>query len=311
MSSAVWPACSSSTTTSRRARLPRTYGVDDLPVIVQDERFDGAEFDHGHQILRDIGLLGDRIVVNGTLGPYLVVGDELVRLRLLNASTARVYDFGFADDRQFALVGDRRRAAAEAGRDEPDPALARRTGRDRGADEAGRADRAAQLPAHQSRGRLGGAFGGGDDSFDVLQLRAATTLRPSPALAGRLGTLEVPDGSDSVRRTVLRSGDDRHQRPEDGDGPDRRDGRPGHRRDLDRTQRTTAPRTTSTSTMCSSRCWRWTARSRRRELRGAKDTVFVPPFKTVEAGDALRAARRTRTLRTCTTVICCTTRTWG
>ena len=44
-------------------------------------------------------------MVNGTLDPYQEVGDELVRLRLLNASTARIYDFGFADDRQFALIG--------------------------------------------------------------------------------------------------------------------------------------------------------------------------------------------------------------
>lgn len=44
-------------------------------------------------------------MVNGTLDPYPEVGDEPVRLRLLNASTARVYDFGFGDDREFALVG--------------------------------------------------------------------------------------------------------------------------------------------------------------------------------------------------------------
>jgi FtsP/CotA-like multicopper oxidase with cupredoxin domain len=43
-------------------------------------------------------------MVNGTMTPYRNVGDELVRLRLLNASTARIYTFGFADDRGFSLV---------------------------------------------------------------------------------------------------------------------------------------------------------------------------------------------------------------
>ncbi|MFF0744421.1 multicopper oxidase family protein [Streptomyces sp. NPDC004111] len=85
--------------------LPKRYGVDDVPVAVQDVTFDGAELDDGKGMMRNTGFLGERTMVNGTLDPYKVVGDELVRLRLLNASTARVYDFGFGDDRAFALVG--------------------------------------------------------------------------------------------------------------------------------------------------------------------------------------------------------------
>ncbi|MFC9944076.1 cupredoxin domain-containing protein [Streptomyces pratensis] len=68
-------------------------------------KFDGAKFDHGHKMLSDTGFLGNRTMVNGTLDPYKEVGDELVRLRWLNASTARIYDFGLSDDREFALIG--------------------------------------------------------------------------------------------------------------------------------------------------------------------------------------------------------------
>jgi FtsP/CotA-like multicopper oxidase with cupredoxin domain len=50
------------------------------------------------------GLLGDKILVNGTYNPYLPVTTSRVRLRILNASTARIYHLAFADDRQFALV---------------------------------------------------------------------------------------------------------------------------------------------------------------------------------------------------------------
>ncbi|MEU5454801.1 cupredoxin domain-containing protein [Streptomyces globisporus] len=78
--------------------------MDDLPVKVQDVTFDGATFDHGHRFLADTGFLGERTMVNGTLDPYAEVGDERVRLRLLNASTARIYTFG-SDDRAFDLVG--------------------------------------------------------------------------------------------------------------------------------------------------------------------------------------------------------------
>ncbi|MEV6432288.1 multicopper oxidase domain-containing protein [Nocardia sp. NPDC051463] len=89
---------------SESLSLPSNYGIDDLPVIVQDVKFRGAVLDSEHAIFRDVGFLGDQTMVNGTLTPYRNVGDELVRLRLLNASPARVYTFGFADNRSFSLV---------------------------------------------------------------------------------------------------------------------------------------------------------------------------------------------------------------
>jgi FtsP/CotA-like multicopper oxidase with cupredoxin domain len=84
--------------------LPRTYGVDDIPVVVQDRRFnEDGQFDIG--VRGSIGAIGDEVLVNGTLGPYLDVSTDVVRLRLLNGSTARTYDFGFADGREFDLIG--------------------------------------------------------------------------------------------------------------------------------------------------------------------------------------------------------------
>jgi len=86
--------------------LPGEYGVDDIPVIVQDKKLTrGGDLSEGGSFLGDVGILGDTIAVNGTVGPYLDVHTERVRLRLLNASNARVYSFGFADGRKFALVG--------------------------------------------------------------------------------------------------------------------------------------------------------------------------------------------------------------
>jgi blue copper oxidase len=67
------------------AALPHRYGVDDVPVIVQDKAFDsGGQLDDGHPFMSDIGVLGDTLVVNGTVGPFHEVRSELVRLRLLN-----------------------------------------------------------------------------------------------------------------------------------------------------------------------------------------------------------------------------------
>jgi blue copper oxidase len=86
--------------------LPDTYGLDDIPVIVQDMKFtDGRQLDESAGLFAPIGRLGDHIVVNGTVDPHHVVTTERVRLRLLNASTARTYNFGFHDARGFDLVG--------------------------------------------------------------------------------------------------------------------------------------------------------------------------------------------------------------
>lgn len=178
--------------------LPTTYGVDDLPVIVQDVAFDGAKFDHGPTSLETVGFLGDQTMVNGTLAPYQNVRDELVRLRLLNASTARVYTFGFDDDRRFSLI------ATDGGLLERPTALGRLT-----LSPGERAEIVVRMnPGERTVLRshptptgifLERRLGGNDDSFDVLQLRAATSLRPSPEPPAALAEPETPDGSDAVR----------------------------------------------------------------------------------------------------------------
>ena len=83
--------------------LPRTYGVDDIPVIVQDRTFSPQNqlvFNPG-----GAGAGGNTIIVNGTVAPFAEVGANLVRLRLLNGSGARVYQFGFSDNRSFHMIG--------------------------------------------------------------------------------------------------------------------------------------------------------------------------------------------------------------
>lgn len=77
--------------------LPRTYGLDDFPIAVQDKRFNAA----GQFIFAPYG---DSILVNGTPHPFLQCPAQVVRLRIANASTARYYPFGFADNRPFHVI---------------------------------------------------------------------------------------------------------------------------------------------------------------------------------------------------------------
>lgn len=78
--------------------LPRNYGYDDFPIILQDRSYDA-----GNQFL--VNTLGDSMLVNGTARPYLNVPGQMVRMRILNASAARVYNLGFSDNRTFYVIG--------------------------------------------------------------------------------------------------------------------------------------------------------------------------------------------------------------
>lgn len=79
--------------------LPRTYGVDDFPVIIQSKCFD---------ILNQIAIatvFDTTMMVNGTLNPYLQVPAQVVRLRLLNGSSDRSYLIGLSNNMNFHLIG--------------------------------------------------------------------------------------------------------------------------------------------------------------------------------------------------------------
>jgi FtsP/CotA-like multicopper oxidase with cupredoxin domain len=86
--------------------LPATYGVDDLPIVLQDKRFArGGEVSYQPDMM-DImhGFQGDTLVVNGVIDPVASVPAGFVRLRVLNAANARNFDLRFADRRPFFVI---------------------------------------------------------------------------------------------------------------------------------------------------------------------------------------------------------------
>jgi blue copper oxidase len=167
--------------------LPHRYGIDDIPVVVQDRNFDGDRLDFSPSRL-GMGILGRSIVVNGTLAPYQEVTTERVRLRLLNGSNARVYQFAFADRRSFALVGtDGGLLPAPVTTDHVLLSPAERAEIVVTVRPGERVVLRSDPPALGTP--VGRLFGGGD-AFDVLQLRAAAVLAPSPDVPDRL--VEVP-----------------------------------------------------------------------------------------------------------------------
>lgn len=185
--------------------LPEDYGVDDIPLIVQDKRFaDDGSFDHGEPSFSGLGILGDHLLVNGTHDPHLEVTTDRVRLRLLNAATGRVFNFGFDDDRSFELVatdggllaaphtttrlqlspGERAEIVVEV---RPDDATVLRS-----------------YPPDLGVDGFQGRFSGGSDTFDVLQLRPAKELDARPPPPANTSTSVGPDPDAA---TVTRSFD--------------------------------------------------------------------------------------------------------
>jgi blue copper oxidase len=89
--------------------LPRTFGVDDLPLILQDRTFDSdgsIEYDSKTLDALDIayGARGDTVIVNGAVTPVAKVPPGVVRLRLLNAANAQNFELRFSDQRIFQVI---------------------------------------------------------------------------------------------------------------------------------------------------------------------------------------------------------------
>ena len=175
--------------------LPRDYGIDDFPLIVQDRNFDRSgrmTYDLGMMDMMR-GFRGNEVLVNGVIRPKLTVPAGLVRLRILNASNARMYDFGFTDGRRFHQVAsDGGLLPAPVATDGLQLAPA-----ERAEIVVDFSDRSAVRLV--SRAMSGGMMGGGGDaapldvmSFDVGDATASGPARLPASLPAELPDLGAP-----------------------------------------------------------------------------------------------------------------------
>jgi bilirubin oxidase len=81
--------------------LPRTYGVDDIPLMLTSRSFD----DDNQFVLTETTPYGDELLANGTLHAEVALPAQMVRLRILNGEIERVYRLGFEDGRTFHVIG--------------------------------------------------------------------------------------------------------------------------------------------------------------------------------------------------------------
>ncbi|MBF0785998.1 cell division protein FtsQ [Muribacter muris] len=87
---------------SRKAALPNKYGVNDIPLILQDQLFNKE----GVQVLdrQAKQFFGKRLFTNGKASPYVNVPRGWVRLRLVNASLSRTYNLALDNAKPLYLI---------------------------------------------------------------------------------------------------------------------------------------------------------------------------------------------------------------
>jgi suppressor of ftsI len=176
---------------------------------VQDKTFTAdGQLDHRSGVFSPTGMLGDTILVNGTIRPYLEVERENVRLRLLNGSEARIYDFGLVaddgDDQEFAVIGS-------DGGLLPHPVTADRIRLSPGERaeivvtlQPGRNVVLRSHPTDLGTDFWNQRFSGGDDRLDILQLRAADPLSSSGEIPDDLAPAPDLDPADATATRTFR-----------------------------------------------------------------------------------------------------------
>jgi len=190
---------------SDRLPLPNDYGVDDIPLIVQDRRFksDGSfDYIRAHSDVMT-GLFGDKILVNGTVDAVFRPTTSRVRFRLLNAANARTFTFAFDDNRTFSQVAtdgglmekplerkslilapsERAEIVVEFNASEPCTLIS------------------LPLPAGSqfaTRGMMARMHSGNDERFDLLRIEPAASLQSSPDLPSVLAKIPWLNPSDAA-----------------------------------------------------------------------------------------------------------------
>lgn len=90
----------------RKLMLPKQWGIDDVPVIIQDKQFSAdGQVDYQLDIMTAaVGWFGDTLLTNGAIYPQHAAPRGWLRLRLLNGCNARSLNIAASDDRPLYVI---------------------------------------------------------------------------------------------------------------------------------------------------------------------------------------------------------------
>src|SRR5690625_3399279 len=80
------------------------YGKNDFPLILQDRTFDDDKQLDYEAVKDEDGTMGETLLVNGTVNPYVDVDKEKVRFRIINGSNIRNYNLKLSNGEPFELI---------------------------------------------------------------------------------------------------------------------------------------------------------------------------------------------------------------
>jgi FtsP/CotA-like multicopper oxidase with cupredoxin domain len=88
-------------------RLGLPAGEYELPLVIQDRRFDGDnQFVYGQSMHdRTLGFVGNRILVNGKVDASFEVASRAYRFRVMNGSNSRIYKLAWSDGTPVTVLG--------------------------------------------------------------------------------------------------------------------------------------------------------------------------------------------------------------
>ena len=92
---------------SEKLLLPKQWGIDDIPLILQDKQLstDGSKIDYQLDIMRAaVGWFGNMMLTNGVQYPQHAVPRGWLRLRLLNGCNARSLRIATSDSRPLYVI---------------------------------------------------------------------------------------------------------------------------------------------------------------------------------------------------------------
>jgi len=190
---------------SKTLDLPNTYGVDDLPIALQDRniRTNGSMPYSPSMPDNMMGLRGKIPMANGTIGAFFDVSTALVRLRLLNGANAAIYTLGFSDNRPFKQI------ASDGGLLENPVEMSRLllAPGERAeiiVDMSNGTNTTLTHFGDEAQGQ-GGMMGGSNTRFSFLELRPAGQLRQSAPIPQTLTSLPKISTSkvENTRQLVL------------------------------------------------------------------------------------------------------------
>ncbi len=91
---------------SSQLSLPRNWGVDDIPLVLQDRKLSKTgQIDYQLDVMTAaVGWFGDILLTNGVCYPQQVIPRGWIRLRLLNACNARSLNLAVSDGRPLYVI---------------------------------------------------------------------------------------------------------------------------------------------------------------------------------------------------------------